>query len=318
VKSEGSEKIEIGDTIAILNELSSNVIEDEKRLVKAKLNFNNAKVEMTDIQIRQDIQKKNMRLKTIEFKLALRLAEDAFKRGVNQTEKALIIFNARKKEYENAKRLWNLDALTKGDLSASARMFADADAAYKNALLFEKGLKSELVTARNLLSELQVANKRAFNDFNERLAFAEKQLKTFEKQMVYIEKVIAGTADRDIVIKSSRSGQTFPCGWKKGDIVKEGELLLAVYRPTSLKLIGYVPEKYKADVHLDQEVDVKLRGGIMHALVTEIHPRIILAPMQLRKRGLASENAYFFTVRLKPEESMTDMFPGEFGKVIFK
>ncbi len=307
-----------GEKIAVINESSGNIVKDNRRLEETQIKLNQTRLILYDIETRREIWGNNTHQQEIEQELALTLAKESCIRGVIQTEKAKRIFDARKKELQNAERLWNLDALTKQDLLASRRMFADADAAYKNALPFEKSLNAEKEAVDKALTQLKKSKNAEENYFKDQLSAVSKNKEMLEDQIAYIKEVIKGTSDKDIVLTSPMSGKALSKGIKPGDFIRKGESLFSIFRHNSLSLTAYVPEKYQDNIQINQNAVIKIAGRTIHATVTKIYPQIILSPPQLRIRGTAPKNAYYFKIQLTPKESIEYLFQGQSGKVIFK
>ena len=318
VDSKHRKHLQVGEKLAVLHEISINTIDDEERLQKKQLELNEAELRVNEIKTRKNILINNSTQKIIALSLSVELAEKAMKRGLNQIDKAKKIFDAREKELKNARRLWNLDALTKGDLSAAERVFADADAAYKNSLLSEESLKNEYNSAIRSLKAFEDSFKNERDHFDMQITTAELQVNQIKKEVMHIKRVIDGASERDIIIKSPTSGYLVSNSLGKGDFLRKGETILDIYSMASLTIMAYVPENDRYRIHLKQKAKVKIAGRIIQAEVSEIYPRVLPAPPQLSIQGMAARTVYYVKVELQTKEPLGDLLPGQTGRVIFK
>ena len=197
-------------------------------------------------------------------------------------------------------------------------MFINAETTLKNAILLEKSLKQEFESAKLSLEEYKDYYLKENRQITKQLEAAYKRQKVYLDEIKYIKEVIAGTATRDIVIKSPISGISLPKGVNVDDVLRQGEPIIQIHPSDSLKLVAWVPEKFKYDISVGQEATVYIAGEYFEATVTKIYPSIRLSPPELRIRGVASKNMYFFHVVLETKKSIKKLFPGSIGKVIFK
>ena len=318
VNSKERKYLEVGEKLAVLHEISINTIEDEVRLQKKQFELNDAELRVNEIKTRKDILVTNSTQKIIELNLAVELADKAMKRGLNQLDRTKQIFEAREEEMRNAERLWNLDALTKGDLLAEKRVFADAEAAYKNALLFKESLKNEYNSAIRSLKVFKDSFQSEKVHYDKEITTAELQVGQIKKEVIHLQKIIAGGLDREIVLKSPTSGYLVSNNLEKGDFLRKGDTILDIYSIGSLTIMAYVPEHDRYRIHLKQKAKVKIAGRIIPAEVSEIYPRVLPAPPQLSIQGMAARTVYYVKVELQASEPLGDLLPGQTGKVIFK
>ena len=312
-------EVKQGEKLAILQTFSSDIIEEQQRLDKYRQQLFDLQETINSILAQQANTEKTATQQQVELALAVKLAEEALERGKNQTRKAKAIFEARSQEYANAKRLWNLDALTKGDFSATKRVFTVAEADYKNAVSFEKSLKQELASAKLALSEFERSRAAQKNVVKTQIDALNSRKKEVRSRCEDIKNLLEGKGGSEIVVVSPMTGTlVMPRILGEGDIVSQEEPLFSIYGKDSLKLTAWMPERFKPDLALGQKGIAKIGGRHLHVTVKNIRPDIILSPPPLRIRGLASKNAYFFTVLLEPEESIDSLFPGQVGKVMFK
>ena len=320
IKSSDMKHVEMGEKLIVLNEMSGNVIEDGRRLSGKRIELSKITESIKDIETRIADADKLQALDKIRYANAVKLAAAALARGGNKTVKAEKIWKARSEELARAKRLWNLDALTKGDLSAAERMYADADEEYKNALLYEKSLREEYSSASLSLKTFEKLASGKGLKLRELLNEAEKHKNALSADIKHLEEVITGKSREDIIIKSPVSGVLMPGDIDAGEYLSKDEILLSVYQPETVEIVAYVPEKYKNRVSVGQKAIIKIGGRIYNAEVKDIQPRIVNAPPPLRIRGLAPVNAFYFGVYLKIHSGsyIQDLFPGQTGKVIFE
>ncbi len=314
-KDAGAE-VQAGEPLARIQVKAENVLAMGEALAEKRLERQRAVMMAADLAATIGHERKNLSQEEVELDTAVSLAQDALARGLVASRKAAEVLTARRREMENAESLRLLDALTEGDYLASRRMLAEAEAADERARLFEKSLRTEADGATETIARFRQGMAAKLAALETSLAEIQRFREEIDADILRSESLLAGQG-MELELKAPSRGILLQPHCAVGQQLRQGQEVVSVYQPGSVRITAYVHERFKEKIAPGRLGRVRIAGSLFTAPVLSVRPASVYPPAELLRRELVPDNAYFFTVEMSPEAAGKPLLPGETGRVVF-
>jgi hypothetical protein len=288
---------------------------DMINLGSQEISFGAALLQTAQVESKVVEEKKKLEQEEIKLQLDYKLAEDAKAKGKNSIARAKKIYEIRKRESIRVKRLWNLDAISIGDAEAAERIYADANAEYKNAVLNQNSLDAEYKSAKKSLDLFLEKKKDYLNNLNKILESSEKYTKKFAQAGTTVKPLKNGQG-YEITLAAPASGEILYRFFKPGEYVQKGESVLNMIGHGSIKLTAYVRVGYFQDIKIGSVAKIKIGPHILKTKVKFKSPEVVSMPQMLLTGSRELRHGYF-RVEFESIKLPPDVLPGQTGKVVF-
>jgi len=310
--------IPIGTTVLTLQPVSGNFTEKQAQLTTLEEKAKKAKLELAKVEFKQREFDKLSKQEEEELKLKIQVEQDSLSKVILSQVEAEQDAKATNDAYNKALKLWNLDAIGELELADFKRKATAAKAKVEKNKISQGSAQKKVQAAINKLTTFTQSAKGQRDNFVTALNIVNQDLSSCNKKIQDLKDVMADKSSQRIEIKTTVPGFLTSTPITLGRVVEKGQVLCSISPKDSLLIFAYVPEKLKSRIHAGQRVSIKIDNSTVEGTVEAIDPKIILSPPQLRIRGTVAAGSYFFKVQLKPDVEMSQIFPGQIGKVLFR
>jgi len=317
--SRETKEIHAGDVIARISTQPATADSPTARLTDLRLRAAEATAQLKTEQANRDVAVHQLQEQQRQLKEEVERWDEPLRRAETEAEEARGNLDFRRRNLESAESLMALDAITRDDYLTARRAQESAQAAYDAAESRLRGLKAELVAARETLTAFQNALQASMALADSRVQGALAMKDALDKP-VHSQTAAFSEDEGEFIVRAPSSGILLELNVTEKSHVFPGDSLLKLYKPESKVAGAYVAVRYRESLKKGATARLYGAGHKEPAVgeVTFMDARVVPLPPSLERRvGYGEANAISVDIRFT-EAAGAPFLPGETGKAVIE
>lgn len=255
--------------------------------------------------MRQEVER--LRHEQSRTEADLRLAQQARSQCVK-------ILDMQKTRRDNARRLFQLEAIRNSELSDAEEQYDIAADELKKADLQIQKNEILLASIQNSIRKDSQAIVEEEKNSEQRYGLNRLLRKQLEKQLSLMKFVPEGML---LQLHAGNSGTLFPANFRSGDKVVPGETLARVLSERYYSLTVYIPERHVENVSAGADFLIRMGGRKWPARVRAMAPDLVSLPRQLYSQARYPDEL-FRAVELEFQGERPPLLDGQVGSAVLR